>query len=245
MNIQLDTSKYGIIYVGNQHYYKEDLSKRDYLLENTTPYYFKIGFDEFLDTSWLRLIENVTNYLISEYDPSKEELIAFSLEWSNKFVFSENKETTNSVQLENGLFLNCNYTALHSCWFLQDILRFFKVDVKDTELIIKRQPCVEKKEVRQFYINFHKEQFKKYIIKDLGKDEELFEKIVAGIDKIDPIFKEHYPTWVSLYLFDNVQYFYNYKKDFFEVLDKKTSLPEKTIEAIKKRINIYYDFMKK
>lgn len=35
-------NKYGIIYFGNQHYYNEDLSKRDYNLENCTPFYFQI-----------------------------------------------------------------------------------------------------------------------------------------------------------------------------------------------------------
>ena len=44
--------KYGLVMDGNRRYYKESLLKRDFYLENTTPYRFKIRDRVFEETSW-------------------------------------------------------------------------------------------------------------------------------------------------------------------------------------------------
>ena len=65
--------KYGIVYLGMQRYYKEDLTKRDFNLEHCTPNYFKIGYDEFIESSWGHLLQQVADYLIEEYDKTDDE----------------------------------------------------------------------------------------------------------------------------------------------------------------------------
>ena len=64
--------KYGIIYLGNKHYYIEDLSKRDYSLENCLPLYLKIEGEEIYESTWINLLPAVAEYLIDEFDLSME-----------------------------------------------------------------------------------------------------------------------------------------------------------------------------
>ena len=153
MNDQTIEEKYGIVYFGSQHYYIEDLTKRDYVLENCTPYYFKIGYDEFIVSVWGDLIQRVANYLIEEYPKTLEELKQFSYKWGKQKLFLDAPKLASHFPLKNGLYINCNHTALHSCWTIQDMLDFFGVDIKECKLIIRRNPVAEVKEVKDYYIN--------------------------------------------------------------------------------------------
>lgn len=235
--------KYGIIYIGNKHYYIEDLTKRDYTLENCLPLYLNIEGEEFNETTWINLLPALAEYLIEEFGPTQKELCDFSLEWSKAKIFSEDKKI-NSVLLSNGLYLNCNHTAQHSCWVVQDLVKYFDISLLNCKLIIRRNPKAEKKEVKDYFKNKHKEEFKSYVLFELGKDEKYYDSCIKALDSSEKLFNKLFPTFESLYYFDDYTYFCNYKVKFLDHLKNKTSIDSKTIEAYKKRFDIYGNFLK-
>lgn len=235
--------KYNIVYFGKRRYYIEDLSIRDYSLENTTPYYFSIGFDEFVETAWVQMLAVVTNYLIEEYQPKNEELLNFNLSWSKAKLFSETNKGVNKVKLNCGLFLNVNHTALHSCWVLQEILNYFNVDISKCKLIIHRNPIAEPDEVKTYIKKRVKDAFKVYVKQELLKDEAYYLKIVNGLDKIDYLFKKHFKTFESIYLIDNPLVFSNYKSSFIGIINSIVTLDSKIKIGIKKRLDVYNRFV--
>lgn len=234
--------KYGIVYLGNQRYYKEDLTKRDFYLEHCTPAYFKIGHDEFVESSWGHLLQKVADYLIEEYDKTKEELLEFSVDWSKQKIFLVQKKAA-YLELKNGMFINTNHTAVHCCWILQDLLKFFNVDLKECELIIKRKPIAEATEVKDYYNAAVKEMFKEYVINKLKKTEEFYDKCITVLDKIDVLFKREFKTFESIYLIDNPALFSNYKSRFIHYLMNLGYYDLKTFEAIEKRLDYYAKFV--
>jgi len=234
--------KYKIIYLNGRHYYIEDLSKRDYNLENCLPFYLKIEEEEFFETAWIRLLPIVTEYLIDEFDISKEELINFKTKWSKANIFND-EERVNNVLLKNGLYMNCNHTSLHSCWLLQDLLKYLDISILNCRLIIRRNPSAESEEVKTYFKNKHKEEFKYYIINKLNKDSIYYDKCITGIDNTEELFKKLFPTFESFYYFEDYSYYYNYKKKFIEYLYKKIA-DSKKISIYKKILEIYGDYIK-
>ena len=115
--------KHRIVYISNRHYYDIDLTIHNFDLENSTPLYLNVEGFEIYENAWTNLLFEIIQYLIDEFEFSKEELLDFKLEWSNAKLFTE-KTRTNYRALSNGLYVNCNHTALHSCWVIQDFINF-------------------------------------------------------------------------------------------------------------------------
>ena len=237
-------SKYGIIYFGNQHYYNEDLSRRDYNLENCTPVYFRIGNDEFAETGWINLLPKVANYLIEEYDISKESLMNFKLEWSKAQVFIEKKKV-NCIELTNGLHMNCNHTSLHSCWVLQDLMKFCGIHSLSCKLIIKRNPCAEHDEVKEYYKEKHKNEFRSYVLYHLNKDLKYYDSCIKALDSTEKSFKKLFPTFESLYYFDSYTYYASYVNKYIYHLEQVLRLENKKLDQYKKVFKVYSDFLRK
>lgn len=235
--------KYKIIYLNGRHYYIEDLSKRDYNLENCLPYYLRIEEEEFFESAWIHLLPIVTNYLIDEFDITKEELLNFKTQWTKSKIFNE-EEKINNIKLKNGLFMNCNHTALHSCWLLQDLLKYLDISMLNCRFIIRRNPSAENSEVKKYFKEKHKNEFKYYIINKLNKDTVYYDKCIKGIDNTEVIFKKIFPTFESFYYFEDYSYYYNYKKKFIEYLEKNNIADPKIISVYSKILNIYGDYIK-
>ena len=157
--------KNGIVYIGMQRYYIEDLNKRNFYLENCTPYYFKIGFDEFVDGSWTGLLQQISDYLIEEYDYDMEKLLDFSVQWSKQKIFTIDNKSHALYKLKNGIYLNGNHTAVHSCWFLHDLLHFFGVNIDECRLLIKKKPITESPDVKEYYKKIVKDMFYNFIVR--------------------------------------------------------------------------------
>lgn len=192
-----------IVFEGKRRYYVEDLSQRDYLLENTTPY--KLEFKDYCisETAWGELLRSLTYMLLTIYPDYHEKIIDFKCAWSKQAMFSTVKKT-NFKQVDADLYINCNHTALHACWFLQDLLDFFQVDKKEVKLLIHRPPSAEAKEVKELLERHFKVEFIEFLRYGYEKDEEYAQGVISKIDKyLNPMLKKISKSYTSLFLFDD------------------------------------------
>ena len=70
---------------------------------------------------------------------------------------------TNFKLLKSGVYINCNHTALHACWFLQDLLDFFGIDKSTVSFLIHRPSSAEPKKVKDYVEKRFKKNFAEFI----------------------------------------------------------------------------------
>ena len=237
------SKKYGIVLLLNKRFYREDLTKRDFTLENTRPEYFRIVGDEFSESSWGKLLKEVADYLIKEYEPSKEDLLEMKLEWTKQKVFIESQKISSCQLLENGLYINTNHTALHSCWVLQDLLNYFSVNLKEVELLIHRQPIAEEKEVKDFFINTNKENFKYYLINIENKSSDYYTIVENGIKYINIFIGKYLPSYENMYLIDDSLTYSSIKSRVLQKMREVNFTSEKNIVTFNKIMTLYNKYL--
>lgn len=204
--------KYNLTVASNgMHLYKEDLSARDMSLECTTPISFSYKGITIEETAWKKFSPKVINFLFSISSKTKDEALAFRTDWTRQPFFYEGNVKANLMPLDNGLYLNCNFTALHSVWCLQDCLDFFEIPKSDCTLIIHRPSAAEPDEIRKYFKEERTLKFRQYLAKIYGYDDERCSKVIQNIDYLS---KKFLPTFSKSYddffLFDTLTAFYNY-----------------------------------
>lgn len=178
-----------LVFEERKRYYVEDLTKRDFSLECVTPHILRINDYEIKENTWVEMIRNVTAYLISTSSKSKEDIISFKTDWSKTNIFSSTQRT-NFRQLDDDLFVNCNHTALHSCWLIQDLLDFFGVNKTKVYFLIHRAPYAKPMDAKVYFKNKFKEEFPVLMKDRYGKAETDAQKIISNIENcMDPIWK--------------------------------------------------------
>lgn len=233
-----------IVFEGKKRYYVEDLTKRDFTLENTTPHLLKIDDYDFAENTWVEMIRNLTAYLILKYPNKKSEIPDFKTEWSKSNIFSATPRT-NFKQLSENLYVNCNHTALHSCWLIQDLLDFFGVDKSKVYFLVHRTPHAEPNEARKYFISKFKEEFALYLAMNQNKSNESITNIISNIEKyMDPIQAKLSRSYDSLMLFEDILSFTNYSIKFLEYIDSNPKMNEKTKLTMKRYIGYLKDFYK-
>lgn len=237
------SKKYGIVLLSNKRFYREDLTKRDFTLENTRPEYFRIMGDEFSESSWGKLLKEAVDYLIQEYEPTRDELLSMRTEWSKQKVFRENATISAHQILDCGLYLNTNHTALHSCWLLQDLLKFFNVDLKNVELLIHRLPIAETREVKDFFINTNKENFRYFLLNIEKKSQEYYKVVENGIKYIDQFINRYFQSYESMYLIDDILIYGSIKSKLLQKMKDTTFTSEKNIQTFDKIMILYTKYL--
>lgn len=77
------------MFQGQRRYYIEDLTERDYLLENTTPYQIEVMGYVIEEHVWGKMICAVTNLLLSIFPSYKDKILTFTCPWSKAKMISE------------------------------------------------------------------------------------------------------------------------------------------------------------
>jgi hypothetical protein len=228
-----------VVFEGKRRYYIEDLSERDYLLENTTPYQIDILQNIIAESSWGELLCKVVSLLLSLYPKHLDALYDFRCEWTKSAMFT-NRMKTNYKQIKDDLFINCNHTALHSCWFLQDILDYFKVNKSDVVLLIHRPCSAEPQRVTAYIEKRFKNGFINFLIMNYKKSEEYGNKVVSNIEKyINPILCSISKSYTNIFLFDDNTTLSNYIKKIREKIDLNVRYDEKSKTILYK----YLDYL--
>lgn len=233
--------KYHIVFIGHQRYYVEDLSKKDYLLENCTPFSLDLCGKNFLCGSWKQLLLDVVTHLLKNKPEMRDILLDYKMPWSGKKAFSNTKDKC-LEPVGAGIYLLCNFTALHACWFLQEILKLFEIDPKSCNFIIRRSPGGEPAECRDYFREQTKASFKYYFVNLLKNSEERADKVIRNIEKLNKYLAKVSASYDDFLLFDNYQMFSNYKSKFLDYLATIPAIDEKNFNIADKYLNYLGEF---
>lgn len=228
-----------LVFDNNSRYYVEDLTLRNYLLENTTPYKIEIFNNVIEESSWGNLLCKISILLLTLYPDKRENICEFKCNWTKSVMFSQSMKT-NFKSIFKGLYINCNHTAVHACWFLQDILDFFEID-KSKVLFIIHRPCgSEDTEIKQILKNFFIRGFAYYLITNKNKTLEKAKKIINVIGKhLNPILAGLSKSYNDLFLLNNNMIVINYTK---KVRDKLSTISSYSDDN-KRILNKYLDYL--
>lgn len=233
-----------IVFEGKRRYYIEDLTKRDYTLENTTPYQLKILNFAIEEHAWGLLLCKTVTFLLEEFPEYKEKILDFRCPWSKAAMFTKEKGI-NYKKLDDDLFINCNHTALHACWFLQDILDFFNIDKSTVYFLIHRPSSAEPKHVKDYVERRFKKDFSHYIVIYYDKSDEYAQKVVSNIEKyLNPILQKLSKSYSNFFLFDDVPTLYNYVKKAREYIQFKVDASAKVKNALNKYLDYLIEYYK-
>jgi len=229
----------GLIFEEGTRYYIENLQVRSYSLENTTPYKINILENVIIDSSWSGLLCRVTTLLLSLFPEKKEDVYSFKCGWTRSLIFSRSIKT-HFKPLGKDLYLNCNHTAVHSCWLLQDLLDFFDID-KSKVLFLIHRPCgAEKEELKQYFKSIFVRGFVYFLVNDKGKDLDRARKIVNVINKhLNPILRGISKSYTDLFLLNNNLTVLGYSK---KVKEKLLTIPKYSNDN-KKILCRYLDYL--
>ncbi len=230
-----------VVFEGKKRYYIEDLTKRDYSLENTTPYQLMINEHVFSDTSWGLLLKSVSEFLLDTYPEYEYTICDFRAKWSKQVIFTW-EEKTNYKIMKNGLYINVNHTALHSCWLLQDLLEHFNIYITSVYFLIHRPSGAEPKNVKEYIENRFKNEFKNYIIFNKRKSENYATKVILYIEKyLNKMLSSISKSYTNFFLFDSNTIMYNYIKKTQEMIKKKFDVKgQKTLNLCLDLLIEYY-----
>ena len=218
---------YDLLIEGKRRYYKENLFERDFTLENTTPYLLNVKGYEIIETTWVEMICSLSTYLILNGDKTDDELLRYRTMWSKSDIFCTEKRI-NFKRIKDGLYINCNHTALHSCWFIQDLLEFFKINIEDVEFYIHRPSSTEPLIVKKYFIEKKHKEFELFLTEVKNKTDDQSKKIISNMDYYLNIFlKKTSKSYDNVFLFDDVLTATNYIAKIKEFISKQDGISEK------------------
>ena len=238
--------EFGLELDGHRRLYRLDLTKRTYNLDNTEPEKLLLDDKCFLYNAWTELIPAITYYLYSNSKITIEDLLKYRPDWSNAYVFSTTKKT-NYKLICDGLFVSCNHTALHSIWFMQDLLQYFNVDLSKVTFLIRRRQIAEPKEIQEYFINMVKTDFAKCLKTQLHKTDKNVEIIVEKqFDHINNFQQKLSKSSFNFFLFDSYKTFMMYKTNFIKEYTRQFIVTKKrNVEIVTQALNYlqrYYYF---
>ncbi len=233
-----------VIFEGKRRYYVEDLSQRDYFLESTTPY--KLEFKDYClnETSWGELLRNFTYLLLTLYPEFDKKILEFRCPWSKQVMFASEQKTNYKLVNEH-LYINCNHTALHSCWFLQDLIDFFQIDRSEVRLLIHRPPVAEPKEFKQTLEKHFKVEFIEFLKYGYDKDETYGQSVIEKIDKyLNPMLRKISKSYTSLFLFDDFTTASSYIYKIKDIIIQNSAINEKVQKVLIKYLKYLLEYYK-
>ena len=134
-------------------------------------------------------------------------------------------------------YVNCNHMALHSCWFIQNLLDFFGVDKLKAYFLIHRTPYEEPAEAKKHFISKFKEEFALYLSLNQNKYKENIDKIISNIEKyMDSIHAKLSRSYDTLMLFEDILSLTNYSIKFIKYIDSNSKTNEKNKLTMKRYI---------
>lgn len=233
---------YDVIFENKRRYYVEDLSDRDYFLENTTPYLLNVDEYEIKESAWGEMIRNLAAYLIEQNPSYKKDIYEYRTPWSKSPMFSMD-ERTNFKQIDKKIYINCNHTALHSCWFIQDLLDYFKVDLKRVKLLIHRPCAAEPEAVKEYVLEKVKREFSVYLSTVESLDDEEINIVISNIENVINLeLKEFSKSYDNFFLFDDLNTLYNYVDKCIKRINKSKDYDEDNKEILIYCLNCLLNF---
>jgi len=233
-----------VVFDGKRRYYIEDLTERDYTLENTTPYQIDILNNVIEESSWGIMLCKVAELLLSTFPQNLDTITTFSCKWTKAAMFL-NQYKINHKLIRDNLYINCNHTALHSCWFLQDILDYFNIDKASVILLIHRPCSAEPKRVTRYIETRFKRGFIDFLVVQYQQSEDYANKVISNIERyLNPILISISRSYTNIFLFDDNATLTNYIKTIREKISASVHYDEKSRKILNKYLNYLLAYYK-
>ncbi len=201
-----------VVFKGKRRYYVEDLTVRDYTLESTTPYQLYLLGNVIEETKWGELLRTVSIRLLEMFPEYLDHITNFRCPWTNQEMYSK-EQRTNYKPLKDGLFINVNLTALHLCWFLQDVLDYFKIDRSTVKFLIHRPSGAEPEEVKAYILDKSKKEFAACMKEKKQLTDQVTQSMIKMIEEhLNPLLCTISKSYTNFFLFDDNTAMYNYVK---------------------------------
>lgn len=151
----------------------------------------------------------------------------------------------NYKPIRNGLYINCNHTALHACWFLQDLLDYFLIDKSTVSFLIRRPSGAEPKKVKEYIESRFKRNLTEYLIARHRKTNEYANKVIHTLEKyLNPMLLKISKSYTNLFLFDDNATLHNYISKIREMIEKGSQLDEKAKNVLNKYLSLLQQYYK-
>lgn len=233
-----------VVFEGKRRYYIEDLTERDYTLESTTPYQLDILGHAIEEHAWGHLLCRTTELLVELFPDYLDKLLEFRCSWTKTPIFTL-EGRTNYKPIKCGYYMNCNHTALHACWLLQDLLDYFAVDKTKVSFLIHRPSSAEPQKVKDYVEQRFKRNFAEYIITHYQKDAEYADKVIRMIEKyLNPMLGKISKSYTNFFLFDDNTTLANYIKKVREMIAGNYRMDEKAKKAFNRYLNYLQQYYK-
>lgn len=190
------------------------------------------------------MIRSMSFLLISVFPEKGERIMDFQCAWSKQKMYSIEKKT-NFKEVKPSLYVNCNHTALHSCWFIQDLLDFFDISKSDVKLLIHRPPAAETAAIKARLESHFKNEFVEFLKYGHNKDDEYANKVIIRIEKyLNPLLNRMSKSYTSLFLFDDYTIASSYIYKLKEIVSVKYSCDEKALRILNRYLSYLLEFYK-
>lgn len=233
--------KYGIIYENGKRYYQFDMETKLPILDDTVPYYFRYKNIEIYESSWVRMTIRIIEEVDKLWPKSEDELLELRYSWSKQAPFSREKRT-NFNQYKN-LYVNTNHTSTHAMMNIQCILKAYQVNLKECYFLIRKHFIAEPLEVREYIKNQTINYFEKYLANN-HLSEEKITTVIKNFNIINKFLKRISTGFDDFFLFDDYQYFSNYKQKTLEGVTRRFAPSDKEYIIIKNCLNYLDNFYK-
>lgn len=235
-------AKYNVVCVGTTRIYGHSLADRSWNVENTAPFCVVVNGElELWDRAWSKIVKGIVQYLQATYPIDKEILYQYRTEWSKAQVFGKEKFIINSEKICEDLYVSINFTAVHSVWFIQDMLKLYNVDLNKCFLLIHRPPEREPKEIRDTIKNVVTDAFK-FFLKEKGKDDSTIESIMKIFEVINKVQAKISKSYSDFFLMDSTLVVANWKSKLLINYPKFISWSDKQVRMVKKVLDYYTEF---
>lgn len=233
-----------VVFSGKKRYYIEDLTERDYNLENTTPYQIEILDNPIEAHSWGAMLCQIANLLLKLFPDYLSNIMEFKCGWSKAAMFSKEAKT-NYKSINHGLYMNCNHTALHACWVIQDLLDYFKIDKSTVKFLIHRPCSAEPAHVKAYIEKRFKRGFIEYLMTYHKRTEEQANKIITVIEKyLNPMLAKISKSYTNWFLFDDNATMVNYVKKIKEQITFSIKFDEKARKILNRSLDLLWKYYK-
>lgn len=231
-----------VVFDGTKRYYIEDMTERDYSLEHVTPYQFEIFNTVFETGTWGVLIERLTAFLLEKFPEYNNSIYKFQCPWSKQSMFSD-VQKTNYRTVKEGLYVNCNHTALHSCWFIQDLLDFFAIDKSSVKFLVHRPSEAEPPKVKEYIEKRFRRNFVSFMKTRYNRSEDFANKTLSYVDKyLNKILQSISRSYTNFYLFDDGTILNSYAKKVREKINANYRLSEQGKKTLNRCLDYIQEF---
>ena len=242
--------KYGIVYIDGKRYYSEDLTQRNYSVENSTPFSFFYSDGDHVvdvkDNTWNNMIYKIA-VAFDEFIPkSEEEYLGVQNDWGKQKVFS--REKLKNYLAFKDIYINLNHTAIHALWTIQILLDFYGIDRASCQMLLRRHGSAEPKEAQAYFQNKTLEGFDCYLQEIRGYSQEKSKKIINNLTVANKLMPKISRSYDNLFLFEDGSMLSGYGKKLLEVLKFEKGLSNEQLDIIRMCVDLlakYYSYANK